>query len=60
MHRGTVHRRLRSVTLYDVQHPIEPQSADPRQMPDFTIKATAYEMVFKAAIPGLNRSTHNR
>jgi HSP20 family molecular chaperone IbpA/DNA-binding XRE family transcriptional regulator len=45
---------LRSVTLYDVQHPVEPQTADPKQMPDFTITETAHEIVFKATLPGLD------
>jgi HSP20 family molecular chaperone IbpA/transcriptional regulator with XRE-family HTH domain len=46
--------KLRSVTLYDVQHPVEPQSADPTQVPDFTIAETAHAIDFKAAIPGLD------
>jgi HSP20 family molecular chaperone IbpA/transcriptional regulator with XRE-family HTH domain len=46
--------KLRSVTLYDVQHPVEPESADPTQVPDFTLRQSATEMVFKAAIPGLD------
>jgi HSP20 family molecular chaperone IbpA/transcriptional regulator with XRE-family HTH domain len=45
---------LRCVTLYDVQHPIEAQSADLKQMPDFTLRQSATEIVFKAAIPGLD------
>jgi HSP20 family molecular chaperone IbpA/transcriptional regulator with XRE-family HTH domain len=45
---------LRSVTLYDVQQPVEPQAAGPSQMPDFTIATSATEIVFKAAIPGLD------
>ena len=45
---------LHSVTLFDVQHPVEPQSADPGQMPDFTIAETAHEIVFKAVLPGLD------
>lgn len=45
---------LRSVTLYDVQHPVEPQSADPEQMPDFTITGTDHGIVIRATLPGLD------